>query len=140
MPWCIVAKVLQEGNELPASEAALTKYLHQTVSIALAGADPEDLHNAEQFQIPRRDFIEASRFCTEHSFAYQDCVMNEARAAELFAEKGRSIDAVVKQAVPVVAQEELRQRSKHCCAATLNIPTLRCPEERRAFRLKRISA
>ena len=42
--------------------------------------------------------------------AYDDVVLNEERAAALFATSGRTSDAVLQQAVPVLAAAELQHR------------------------------
>ena len=49
-------------------------------------------------------------FVTAHSMAYDDLVLNEERAAALFATSGRTSDAVMQQAVPVLAAAELQHR------------------------------
>ena len=91
--------MLQGGSELPAPVEALSEYFSKTFVIALAGADKEDLHNAKWVQIPRQDFVEASRFCTAHSLAYDGCVTNEERAKQLF-DQGESWTQVLEVLMP----------------------------------------
>ena len=49
-------------------------------------------------------------FCTSHGMAYDGIALNEERAREMFAVRGRTSDAVLQQAVPVIAEEELQHR------------------------------
>ena len=48
--------------------------------------------------------------CAAHSMAYDDMALNVERANELFAHNGRTSDAVLQQAVPIVAAAELKHR------------------------------
>ena len=84
--------------------------MSESVVIALAGATKEELRNAKWAEIPRQDYINAAHFCTSHRLAYQDMTVNEASATKLFAEQGRTSDAVLQPAVPVLATEELKQK------------------------------
>ena len=99
--------VLQKGNQLPAPAEELSKYCAETFVIALAGVDKEDLHKAKWAQIKRTDFVDASHFYTKHSLAYDGFVVNEERAKELFAETGRSCDAVLDQTIDVIPEGQL---------------------------------
>jgi len=101
---------LMRSQELPAPPEEASRFMRESVIIALAGAEKEDLHRAKWAEIPRQDYINAARFCTAHSTAYDGMSVNEASAHSLFAEYGRTSDAVMQQAVPVLATEELRHR------------------------------
>ena len=79
--------------------------MSQSVVIALAGADKEDLHKAKWAEIPRQDYVDAARFCTSHGMAYDGITVNEERARELFADRGRTSEAVLQQAAPALEVE-----------------------------------
>ena len=69
----------------------------------IGGVDKEDLHNARWAEIPRQDYVDAARFLTAHGMAYDGVSVKEERARELFAARGRTIDAVQRRAVPISA-------------------------------------
>ena len=98
------------STELPASPEEAARFMSNSVTIALAGADRNELHNAKWAGIPRGDYVDAACFCTAHNMAYESLTVNLARARELFAESGCTSDAVLQQAVPVVAHGELQHR------------------------------
>ena len=84
--------------------------MSNTVVLALAGAERADLHGAKWAEIPRPDYLDAAHFCTSHGMAYDGVTLNEERATELFAERGRTSDAVLEQATSVIAAGELQHR------------------------------
>ena len=62
---------------LPAEPSVAAEYLADTISIALAGASPEDLEHAKWAQVPREAYMTAVRFCIAHSEAYADLNKDE---------------------------------------------------------------
>ena len=101
---------LNHSKELPAPLEEGARFMSNSVVIALAGADKEDLHNAKWAEIPRQDYVDAATFATSHGMAYNDMVVNASRAHSLFAPSGRTSEAVLQQAVPVVGAGELQHR------------------------------
>jgi len=101
---------LMQSNELPPPPEEASRFMRESVIIALAGAEKEQLHNAKWAEIPRQQYVDAARFCTSHSTAYEGMIVNEATASKLLGEKGRTSDAVLQQAVPVLATQELQHR------------------------------
>ena len=102
---------LLDSAELPAPHDQAAEFMSQSVVIALAGADKEDLHKAKWAEIPRQDYVDAARFCTSHGMAYDGMTVNEERARELFADRGRTSDAVLQQAAPALEVEgQLKHR------------------------------
>ena len=96
--------------EFPAPSAEAADFMSKTVIIALAGADVEDLHKAKWAEVRRQPYLDAATFLTRHNMFHGDMSVNEERAASAFAERGRTSDAVLQQAVPLVTSEELRHR------------------------------
>ena len=81
-------------KELPAAHEDSTKFLSETISIALAGCNKDDLDRATWAEVPREAYMTAVRFCVAHSEAYAELTINEERGRELFAEIGESCQAV----------------------------------------------
>ena len=48
--------------ELPAPPEVAAEFMRNSVIIALAGAEKEDLHNAKWAEIPRQDYVDAARW------------------------------------------------------------------------------
>jgi len=92
----------------PAEEAA--RFMSETVVIAMAGANVEDLHNAKWAEIRKEPYVNAGRFMTQHNMFHGDMSVNPDRATEAFAEAGRTSEAVLQQAVPITVSDELRCR------------------------------
>ncbi len=105
------AKVeLLQSSELPPPPEEAARFLSESVVIALAGADVEDLHNAKFAEVRRQPYVDAARFLTQHNLFNGDMSVNEERAATEFAEAGRTSDAVLQQAVPLDVSEFLKHR------------------------------
>jgi len=102
--------VLLQSEELPAPPEEAARFMRESVTIALAGAEKADLHKAKWAEIPRQDYMNAAQFSTAHSTAYDGMTVNGPRAEQLFAERGRTSEAVLEQAVPVLANTELKHR------------------------------
>ena len=49
------------SSELPAAPDVAGTFMGNSVMIALAGAEKDDLHNAKWAQIPRQDYVDAAR-------------------------------------------------------------------------------
>ncbi len=96
--------------QAPARREEAARFTCNSVIIALAGAEKEDLRKAKWAEIPRQDYIDAARFSTSHSTAYEGMALNEATARELFALSGCTSEAVLQQAVPVLATGDLEHR------------------------------
>ena len=90
---------------LPAEPRASTEFIADTISIAMAGCNPMDLHDAKEYQVPREAYLTAVRFLVRHSEAYQNLRIDEAEAQRRFAETGRSCAEVLAQATAVAATE-----------------------------------
>ena len=105
---------LLESSELPAAPEQAADFMSRTVVIALAGVDTdnfrEQLHAAKWAEIRRQDYLDAARFCTSHGMAYEGVSVNEERACDMFAAHGRTSDAVLQQAVPILSAGELAHR------------------------------
>ena len=99
-----------QSKELPAPADEAARFMSETVVIALAGADIQDLHRAKWAEIRRQPYVDAATFTTEHNMYFGDMSVNAERAAECFATEGRTSDAVLEQAVPILASEELKHR------------------------------
>ena len=52
---------LLKTPELPAPREEAAEFMSNTVVIALAGAEKEDLHKAKWAEIPRQDYVDAAR-------------------------------------------------------------------------------
>ena len=101
------AKVeLRKSQELPPPPEEAAEFLSKCMVIALAGADVEDLHNAKFAEIRRQPYVDAGHFLTNHDLFYEDMQVNETRAAEEFAESGRTSQAVLQQATRVLNVNE----------------------------------
>ena len=98
------------GQELPPPREEAARFLSENVIIALAGADVHDLHRAKWAEVRRQPYLDAAQFLTSHDKFYLDMRVNEARAAEDIPEADGTTDAVLQQAVPIVASEELKHR------------------------------
>ena len=105
---------LLESTELPAAPEQAADFMSRTVVIALAGVETDDfrkqLHTAKWAEIPRQHYLDAARFCAAHGMAYEGVSVNEERACEMFAVQGRTSDAVLQQAVPILSASELAHR------------------------------
>lgn len=101
---------LQDADELPPPPDRMADFLSKSVIIALAGVDKEDLHKARWAEIPLQDYVDAARVLTSHGMAYHGVALNEERAFELFAARGRTIDAVQERAAPIAAIGSLPYR------------------------------
>ena len=84
--------------------------MSETVIIAMAGVDVQDLHMATWDEVRREPYINAGNFLTRHNMFYGDMQVNAERAAEAFAERGKTSDAILQQAVPIEVSDELRCR------------------------------
>jgi len=69
---------------LPAEPDAAREFLANTISIALTGANVEDLENAQWAQVPADAYLTAARFCVAHSKVYEKLVIDEEAARERF--------------------------------------------------------
>ncbi len=98
------------STEMPPPPEEATRFMSQSVVIALAGVEKDDLHNARWAEIPRQDYIDAARVCTAHSMAYDGCSLNEERAWQSFGVRGRTSEAVLQQAARVTMSAELQHR------------------------------
>ena len=127
---------LQTAHLPPKAEDA-TRFVSETISIALVGCDPEagsvslmhfavfcinmslystfihltdacqDLDHAEWAEIPRAAYMRAARFLVAHNVAYQHLSVNEEEARAQFAEVGGTCEAVRAQATPVEAEHQV---------------------------------
>ena len=105
------AKVeLCRSNEFPPPAEEASRFMGETVVIAMAGVDVEDLHKAKWAEVRRAPYINAGAFLTRHNMFNGDMTVNCERATAAFAEAGRSSEAVLSQAVPIEVSEELRCR------------------------------
>ena len=98
------------GRELPPAREEAARFLSESVVIALAGADVHDLHHAKWAEVRRGPYVDAARFLTCHDKFYMDMRVNETRAKLDLPEREGTTEAVIQQAVPIVASEELKHR------------------------------
>ena len=98
------------AEELPPPREEAIRFMSETIVIAMAGVDVEDLHRAKWAQIRRTPYIKASEFLTSHNKHYVDVKINYPRAKETFAEAGETSEAVLLQAVPITVSENLKCR------------------------------
>ncbi len=101
---------LLESKELPAPPEESAQFLSETVVIAMVGSDINELHKAKWAEIRRTPYLDAAKLLVSHSTSYSDMSVAEERAKNEFAESGRSSEAVLQQAVPILATEELKHR------------------------------
>lgn len=101
---------MRNSNEYPPSLDEAARFMSESVVIAMCGTNVEDLHNARWAEIRRQPYVNAAHMLTQHNMFHGDMEVNEERAAETFADSGRTSDAVLKQAVPIEVSEELRCR------------------------------
>ena len=105
------AKVeLRRSSELPPPKEEDARFMSESVIIAMAGVDVQDLHKATWAEVRREPYINAGTFLTRHNMFYGDMQVNAERAAEAFAERGKTSDAILQQAVPIEVSDELRCR------------------------------
>lgn len=95
---------------MPAPPAEAARFLSETVIIALAGADVNDLHNAKWAEIRREPYVGAAKFLTAHNLFYSDVTVSPEEAASQFAERGCTTAAVLERAVPIEASGMLKHR------------------------------
>ena len=88
-------------ESLPAEPAASVEFFADTISIALAGCNPEDLDKARWAEVPREAYMTAVRFCVAHSEAYEKIQIDEAEAAKRLSAAGRSCVEVLQQAATI---------------------------------------
>ena len=69
---------------LPEEPRHAADFLANMISIALAGAEPEDLEKAEWAQVPRDAYLTAARFCVAHSRVYEHLSIDEESAKSHF--------------------------------------------------------
>jgi hypothetical protein len=98
------------SQELPAAKEEAARFMSESIIIALAGSDVQDLHRAKWAEVRRWPYLDAARFLTCHDIYYSDVTLNEARAEAELGESGRTTDAVLEQAVPIEISEALKHR------------------------------
>ena len=77
------------SNELPPPKDAAAAFMRETVIIALAGADVEDLHKAKWAEVRRTPYVDAAEFFTRHDQFYHGSVtVNHDRASTDLQESG----------------------------------------------------
>ena len=72
-------------DALLAEPAVARVYLADTISIVLAGSEPEALEKSTWAQVPRDAYLTAARFCIAHLKVYQHIRLDEDRAKQQFA-------------------------------------------------------
>ena len=98
------------SKELPAPAAEAERFLGESVVIALAGADVEDLSNAKWANVRKGEYMDAGRFFTSHSVSYADMTCNQRRADEEMDEAGSVPNSVRQLAVPIEVSERLKYK------------------------------
>ena len=72
------AKVeLCRGLEYPPIDEEATRFMSETVTIAMAGVNIEDLHKAKWAQARRQPYINAATFLTQHNKYHTDMSVNQ---------------------------------------------------------------
>ena len=95
---------------MPAPAEAAAEFMSKSATIALAGADRENLGKAKWAEIPRQDYVDASHCLTAHGMAYDGMTVNDEHARALFAPHGQTSEAVAQQAIPVTTDGPLPHR------------------------------
>ena len=81
-PQARVTELITEA--LPAEPQASAEFISKTISIALAGCKPEDLHSHRDFQVPYEEYMTAVRFLVAHSEAYHKLQIDEEEGRRRF--------------------------------------------------------
>ena len=104
------AHVCGSNEPLPPKDAAAA-FMRETLIIALAGADVEDLHKAKWAEVRRTPYVDAAEFFTRHDQFYHGSVtVNHDRASTDLQESGSTTEAVLQQAVKIQVAENLPHR------------------------------
>ena len=98
------------SKEFPPCAEEHARYLSESVVIALAGADVEDLSRAKWATIRRGPYMDAAEFLTCHDTSFSDMSLNHSRAQADLQEGGGVVAAVKHLAVPVDVAEKLQHK------------------------------
>ena len=102
-------EVLQ-SRELPARPDEAQRFLAESVVIALAGADVDDLSKARWANVRKGEYMGAAGSLTSHSVSYSDMTCNRDRADRDMSDAGAVPEAVRRIAVPIDVSEQLKHR------------------------------
>jgi hypothetical protein len=72
------------AEAIPAEPRASAEFVADSISIALAGADVNDLEKTRWARVPCEAYLTAVRFCVAHSKAYEHIAIDEEAARECF--------------------------------------------------------
>ena len=109
-----------QSRELPARPDEAQRFLAESVVIALAGADVDDLSKARWANVRKGEYMGAAGFLTSHSVSYSDMTCNRDRADRDMSDAGAVPEAVRRIAVPIDVSEQLKHRMEgpaDACAA-----------------------
>jgi hypothetical protein len=86
--------------------------MSESITIAFAGADREDLRKARFMEVPREEYVHAAHFATRHSESYRSLTLDRAEAARQMASRGDSCEAVLAQATEIDLSQPLLCRGE----------------------------
>ena len=92
---------LLNSTQLPAPAEEAHRFLSQSVIIALAGTNLDDLKTARWANVRKREYMAAARFLTAHSVSYANMTCNQTRADAQMGYAGSVPEAVRRVAVPI---------------------------------------
>ncbi|CAK0803316.1 unnamed protein product [Prorocentrum cordatum] len=101
---------LLRSAELPAPPPEAQRFLAESVVIALAGADVDDLSKARWANVRKGEYMGAASFLTSHSVSYNDMTCNQDRADAVMSDAGAVPEAVRSIAIPIEVSEQLKHR------------------------------